>query len=123
VPKLVYFIASTIDRFIADPSGADPSGPDGFFVTGQDYIDHLVQEYPETIPGPFHQALGIQPGNRHFDAVVMGRNTYELVVKLNPVAVGSGIPLFDGEFRPVPYRLADTHPLPSGVLFLTYVKG
>jgi dihydrofolate reductase len=47
----------------------------------------------------------------------------ELVVKLNPVATGSDIPLFDGEFRPVPYRLADTHPLPSGVLFLTYAKG
>ena len=193
MPKLVYFVASTIDGFIADPSGADPSGPDGFFVTGQDYVDHLVQEYPETIPGPFHQALGIQPGNRHFDAVVMGRNTYELgvpagitspypslrqyvvsrtmteppdpaielvrddplaavrrlkagdgkdiwlcggaklagalrpeidelVVKLNPVATGSGTPLFDGEFRPVRYRLADTRPLPSGVLFLSYAK-
>ena len=78
MPRLVYLIASTIDGFIADPSGADPSGPDGFFVTGQDYIDPLVREYPETIPGPFHQALGIQPGNRRFDAVMMGRNTYEL---------------------------------------------
>ena len=35
-------------RFIADPSGADPSGPDGFLLTEPDYIDDLVEEYPET---------------------------------------------------------------------------
>ena len=191
--KLVYLVASTIDGFIADPGGLDPSGPDGFFSTEQDYLDHLVSEYPETLPGQLRPVLGIQGENRHFDTVVMGRATYELgvpvgmtspypqlrqyvvsrtmverpdpavevirgdplaavrelkqgdgkdiwlcgggklaaalrpeldelVVKLHPVAVGSGVPLFDGAFQPVRFQLVDRHSCPSGVLFLTYAK-
>jgi dihydrofolate reductase len=189
--SLVYFVAATIDGFVAGPGGGDPSGPDGFFVTGPDYLTHLVEEYPETLPAPARQALGVEAGNRHFDTVVMGRRTYEigsevgltnpypqlrqyvvsrtmtappdpavelisgdpvtavrdlkqadgkdiwlcgggrlaaalrpeideLVVKLNPVAIGSGVPLLDGPFQPFRYALAAAHPLPSGVLFLTY---
>ena len=81
MPKLVYLIASTIDGFIADPSGADPSGPEGLFRTERDYLDHLIEEYPETMPGPARPILGIQAENKRFDAVVMGRATYEIGVQ------------------------------------------
>jgi hypothetical protein len=45
------------------------------------------------------------------------------VVKLHPVAVGSGVPLFDGAFQPFRFRLTGSHISPSGVLFLTYASG
>jgi dihydrofolate reductase len=80
--KLVYLIASTIDGFIADPGGHDPSGPDGFLRPDQDYLEHVISEYPETLPGQLRPVLGIRAGNRHFDAVVMGRATYELGVRV-----------------------------------------
>lgn len=45
-----------------------------------------------------------------------------LVVKLHPVALGSGVPLFDGAFQPFRFQLAGSHISPSGVLFLTYAS-
>jgi dihydrofolate reductase len=53
--KLVYPIASTIDGFIADPGGHDPSGPDGFSRADQDCLEHLISEYPETMLGQLRQ--------------------------------------------------------------------
>jgi hypothetical protein len=44
------------------------------------------------------------------------------VVKRHPVAVGSGVPLFDGAFQ-IRLQLAGSHISPSGVLFLTYASG
>ncbi|WP_252189780.1 MULTISPECIES: hypothetical protein [unclassified Rhodococcus (in: high G+C Gram-positive bacteria)] len=41
---------------------------------------------------------------------------------LNPVAIGTGVPLFDGEFAPQRFRLADSRAFESGVIFLTYVR-
>ena len=46
----------------------------------------------------------------------------ELRIKLNPVAIGTGIPLFDGEFAPQRFRLADSRAFESGMIFLTYVR-
>ncbi|WP_329490706.1 dihydrofolate reductase family protein [Kitasatospora sp. NBC_01246] len=46
----------------------------------------------------------------------------ELIVKLNPVAVGSGIPLFRAGFSPNAFTLVDTRVLANGVLVLTYAK-
>ncbi|MFE5329174.1 dihydrofolate reductase family protein [Embleya sp. NPDC056575] len=72
--KLTYFIASTIDGFIADKDG----GYD-FFPVGQDVVAHLVAEYPETLPTHLAPHVGVAPDTefRHFDTVVMGRGTYE----------------------------------------------
>ena len=44
----------------------------------------------------------------------------ELVIKLNPVVAGAGIPLADSAFDPHRFALADTRPLPGGVLVLRY---
>jgi hypothetical protein len=78
VRKLVYCIASTIDGFIAGPDGADPSGPGGFWPVPEDYVRYLVAEYPEILPGPARDALGVTAAGTHFDTVVEGRNSYEI---------------------------------------------
>ncbi|MFJ3788099.1 dihydrofolate reductase family protein [Kitasatospora sp. NPDC090091] len=73
--KLSYFIGSTIDGFIATPDG----GFEFFFpyVTGE-YASYLTAEYPDTVFSPARVAAGIDDApNKHYDTVLMGRNTYE----------------------------------------------
>lgn len=73
--KLTYFIATTVDGFIGAPDG------DGDFLYAfldQEFIGHLVAEYPETISSQGRAQLGIEDlAPKHFDTVLMGRNTYE----------------------------------------------
>ncbi|UQX02938.1 dihydrofolate reductase family protein [Streptomyces sp. RerS4] len=73
--KLTYFIATTIDGFIGAPDGdAD------FFYASLDaeFVDHLKVEYPETIASAGRAQMGIEDlPPRRFDAVLMGRATYE----------------------------------------------
>lgn len=189
--KLVYCIASTIDGFIAGPDGADPTGPGGFWPVPADYLQHLIAELPEILPGPARAALGVTAAGTHFDTALEGRRTYEiglragiddafphlrhlvfsrslgespdpaveivatdpvakvrelkqedgrdiwlvggaelasalygeidrLIVKLGPLTIGSGIPLFSHQFEPTVWRLTDHTAVESGALFLTY---
>jgi dihydrofolate reductase len=71
--KLTYFIACTVDGFIAREDGSFD-----FFPIAREHLPHIVVEYPETIPGHLRDALGVRGDNRHFDTVVMGRRTYEV---------------------------------------------
>ena len=75
--RLVYYVATTLDGFIAGPDGGDPSSSEFFPVT-PDLVEFIVAEYPETLPGPAREAMGITGEGRHFDTVIEGRASYEL---------------------------------------------
>lgn len=68
--KLVYYVATTLDGFIARPDGSFHEFPwdDAFGA-------HLMTTWPETFPAQFRQDDG---PNRRFDTVLMGRATYEV---------------------------------------------
>lgn len=46
----------------------------------------------------------------------------EVHLKLNPVSIGSGAPLFDGDFRIDRYTVVSTRVFDSGVVLLRYVR-
>ncbi|MFD3482471.1 MULTISPECIES: dihydrofolate reductase family protein [unclassified Streptomyces] len=78
--KLTYFIAASIDGFIGDPSGeAD------FFTrfVDEEFFDFLKEEYPETLPTPGRQPLGIDHlANKRFDTVIQGRRSYAVALDM-----------------------------------------
>ncbi|MEU4098439.1 dihydrofolate reductase family protein [Streptomyces sp. NPDC026673] len=187
--KLTYFVASTIDGFVAGPGGEYD-----FLAAEGDHMETVVAEYPETLPVHARGPLGIADApNRRFDTVLMGRATYEvglpygmtspyphlrqyvvsgsmtaspdpavelvsddplgfvrqlkrrdgagiwlcgggrlaaslrpeideLVVKLNPVVAGAGVPLFAGGFAPQAYDVAEARTYKSGVLMVRYAR-
>ncbi|KAB2348309.1 dihydrofolate reductase family protein [Actinomadura rudentiformis] len=70
--KLVYFIGTTIDGFIAAPDGDL-----AFFPLTDDVVTFLSSEYPETLPVQVREQLGIaDAANRRFGTVIQGRATY-----------------------------------------------
>lgn len=186
--KLTYYVATTIDGFIAGRGGAVD-----FYVYEGDHMDAINARLPETIPGQYRRALGIEAENKVFDTVVMGRGTYdiafkegitspyphlrqvvvsrsftespdptvevissdpvaavrglkqqegldiwlcgggklaaqlhdeidEILLKLHPVTIGAGIPLFDGPVGPRRFDLTDSTLFASGVAFMTYTR-
>ncbi|GAA0308525.1 dihydrofolate reductase family protein [Streptomyces polychromogenes] len=73
--KLTYFVATTVDGFIGAPDG------DADFMyayVDQEFLGHLIAEYPETIAAAGRAHLGLADvAPKRFDAVIMGRGTYE----------------------------------------------
>lgn len=187
--KLVYYVAVTLDGFIAGPDGGDPSGAE-FFPIAPDLIEFIVANYPETLPGPARDAMGITGPAQHFDTVIEGRASYDLglavglddayphlrhlvvsgtlgertdlpveivasdplarvrelksedgldiwlvgggtlahallpeidrlVLKVNPSVIGSGIPLFAGDFTHARFAPVDQVDLAGGVRVVT----
>jgi dihydrofolate reductase len=71
--RLIYYVACTIDGFIAREDGSF----DCFLTEGEHFAD-LLESVPETIPAHLRDMLGVRAENRRFDAVLMGRKTYEV---------------------------------------------
>jgi dihydrofolate reductase len=76
--KLIYYVACTIDGFIASEDGSF----DWFLSEGEHFAD-LLESFPETIPGHLRDQLGVRSEARRFDVVLMGRKTYEVGLQLN----------------------------------------
>ena len=71
--ELVYYVATTLDGFIAEDDGA----LDGF-PWDDDYGSYLLESCPETFPAHLRAGELRRDDNRKFDAVLMGRKTYEV---------------------------------------------
>ena len=184
--KLVYYVACTVDRFIARSDGSFD-----FYLTEGQHLTDLVEAFPETVPGHLRTALGVTAENQHFDTVLMGRATYEvglnegvtspyphmqqhlfsrtlkqtpdpnvelsrtdpvttvrqlkqqsgkdiwlcgggelatvlfpeidkLILKVNPILLGTGIPLFSGIVQETALELSDGKIYSNGFTLLTY---
>jgi dihydrofolate reductase len=74
--KLTYYVASTIDGFIATEEGSVD-----FFPVGGDHGPAITTQYPETLPTKVREALGIDKRNANFDTVLMGRKTHDFGVR------------------------------------------
>jgi len=73
VRKLTYYVAASIDGFIAGPDGQYE-----FFPMEPDVMAAMNEARPETVPTHLRQAAGVADApNREFDTVVMGRGTYQ----------------------------------------------
>lgn len=79
MPKLVYFVAVSLDGFIEGPGGES-----GFYPEAPDMVDHLRTQLPETMPTHVRPHIGLEGvPNKRFDAVVMGRGTYQPALDIN----------------------------------------
>jgi dihydrofolate reductase len=71
--RLVYYVACTLDGFIAREDGST----DCFLFRGEHFPD-LISKVPETFPAHLRRQLGVAEDIRRFDTVLMGRATYEV---------------------------------------------
>jgi dihydrofolate reductase len=95
--KLVYFVATTVDGFIAGPAGQSD-----FFPVEGDHIAAQAAELAETLPRHVREALGASLGEPRFDTVLMGRSTYE-------VGLAAGL---EDPYAPLP-TVVFSHRLPA----------
>lgn len=83
--KLVYYVAVSIDGYIAGPGGEID-----FYPLGADMADWMSTDYPETVPTHVRQQVGMPDvPNKTMDTMVMGRSTYMPAIEIgitNPYA-------------------------------------
>ena len=71
--ELTYYIALTLDGFIAGPDDEVD-----FYPLADDHSAYMNEHYPEMLPTHVRQAIGFgDVPNRRYDSVIMGRRTYD----------------------------------------------
>ncbi|WP_373540017.1 hypothetical protein [Chamaesiphon sp.] len=92
--QLKYYVACTVDRFIAHLDGTH----DGFLTQGEHFAD-LIATFPETL---------------------LFSEIDELILKVNPLLIGAGIPLFAGIFKQTVLELTNSKIYNNGFMLLYY---
>ncbi|MGW4245238.1 dihydrofolate reductase family protein [Nocardia sp. NPDC004722] len=72
--KLVYYVAVSLDGYIAGPQGEFD-----FYPIGEDMMAWFGEELPDTLPSHVRAQIGmpVDTPNQKFDTVLMGRGSYE----------------------------------------------
>lgn len=71
--ELVYYVAVSIDGYIAAPDGSY----DAFPVEG-DHMAVYLSDFADALPAHVLAALGMQPPGHRFDTVIQGRASYDV---------------------------------------------
>lgn len=75
---LVYYIAMSIDGYIAGPDDETE-----FYPSSEEYVAWMMDEYRDAIPTHVRKQVGMDEApNRYFDTIVMGRRTYDPALSL-----------------------------------------
>ncbi|WP_069884409.1 dihydrofolate reductase family protein [Streptomyces luteocolor] len=79
--KLVYYIGTSIDGYIAGPADEVDFYPVGDEEQATAYAARVNARYPETVPTALRPHVGLADApNQRFDTVVMGHGTYRQVL-------------------------------------------
>lgn len=71
--KLSYYVALSIDGFIAAPDGSYD-----FYPLTDEFFAFMASDFPEALPTVARRALGVdEVPNRRYDTILMGRGAYE----------------------------------------------
>ncbi|QEU95412.1 dihydrofolate reductase family protein [Streptomyces kanamyceticus] len=75
--KLVYYIGTSVDGYIAGPAGEVDFYPVGDEEQAAAYAASVNARYPETVPTAMRAHVGLaEAPNLRFDTVLMGHGTY-----------------------------------------------